>query len=428
MAIPLHNAENSRTKYWCFTHTATNNIKGQYEDKWPNALMELKTQRSIYKITFLVYQEERGHGDAKEENEELRGKYHIQGYLELDKEINFTSIKALFSQRIHWEKRFGTAEQAEDYCSKADTRVEDGLVGKFGERSTTKQGQRTDLDACTKIINDPTVKNKKRKLAEECGSAVVKYSKGLETYAQWKGVDLEEKRGNLEREVYIIWGAAGCGKTMMAWKLMDVPNSTYYVPQSNNSGALSFESYNGEDWILLDEFNPGSISLDALKRLMDRYDCALPGRGSGSSRNGQHRGVIITSQHNPAEFVGQTNNPEHLVALKRRCKEIIHVQRDGWTFENSKRTLPPQMPKLEAWARSRGIWQDKTAQKSAMDAFWDELEQDGAAQALYQEAQEDVDSVEPTQVVDYSADFAEAVPRLIKSKEVINLTDSDDED
>lgn len=354
-----------------FTHHATDNTKGHYDAKWPNKLQAFKTQRAVYNITFLVFQEEKGHGDEQEENPELRGKYHIQGYLELDHECTFSSLKAAFNKRIHWEKRFGTAEQAEDYCSKEDTQVVDGLKGKFGVRSTVTQGQRTDLKRPLEIIDDDTVLDKKAKLADECGPVVVKYHKGLETYAQWKGKKLEVDRGTKAREVYIIYGDSGCGKSLMAQRL--IKDDSYYIPQQNMHGDLSFETYRREKWILLEDYRPGTIGLDALKRMTDTYNCVLPARGSGSSPAALHDGVIITSNHPPSEWVGDTHNGEHLKALQRRAKEIICAKHTGWVYEKSKRSLPPQMPKLEAWARSRGIWQEEE-KTSALDRIFLENE------------------------------------------------------
>lgn len=424
--------ENPRSKYWCFTHHATNNIQGQYELKWPDRLCMFKTQRTAYNITFLVYQEEQGKGD--EERVEDRGKFHIQGYLELDKEIERKSLKAAFSKRIHWEKRFGNAEQAEDYCTKEETRVLDGLSGKFGERSTVTQGKRTDIEATLNIIKDPAVKDKKRKLAEECGAAVVKYHKGLETYANWLGVKLDTQRGDKPRDVYIIWGDSGTGKSLMAKKLMK--GESCYTPQQNMASQLSFETYRGEKWILLEDYSPGTIGLDALKRMTDTYDCVLPARGSGSSPAALHDGVIITSNYNPAEWVPATTNNQHLIALKRRCSEIIHCQNSGWSFEVSKRTLPPQLPMLEKYFRARGEWLEEPPKK-AIDDFWAEMKQEEAAAVLYQEAQVEEDNwdseeeIEPTQVIDFTAELEADKPKKVNFNpydSAIVIGDSDDEE
>lgn len=416
---------NSRSKYWCFTHQATENKQGQYELKWPDRLCMFKSQRAKYNITFLVYQEERGHGDEKEENEELRGHYHIQGYMELDKDIERQTLSKIFSKRIHWEKRFGTAQQAEDYCTKEDTRVVDGLNGKFGERSTVGQGQRTDLLACQKIIDDPTIKNKKRKLAEECGAAVVKYSKGLEAYALWKGVDLEPSRENKAREVYIIWGAAGHGKTLFGKRLIGL--DSYYQPQQNAARQLSFEDYAGQKWILLEDYDPGTISLGALKRMTDFGDCVLPGRGAGSSRRAMHDGVIITSNSNPANWaeVEGTLNKEHYKAIERRCAEVIQVTEMGqWIYTKAKKTLPDQMPRLEKWARGLGIWQEPIA-KTRLQLV-DEEDQKQPEPEPVEEQEEDEEYCAPTQPMNYFSQDQDPKP-VGHHYTQIDLTQSDEE-
>ena len=208
--------------------------------------MEFHTQRSTYAVTFTCGQEEKGSGKAKKE--QTRGHWHIQGYMELDKDINFSTLKKAFNNRIHWEKRQGTAQQAEHYATKDEDcktwPMEDGEVRDktteftFGTISEVTQGKRSDLDACKKIITDPTIKNKKKRLAEECPTAVVKFHKGLQVYAQWSGVSLDEPDDLTEpKEVYIIFGPAGTGKTLMARRLTF--GKTVYVPQENNSNNIS---------------------------------------------------------------------------------------------------------------------------------------------------------------------------------------------
>lgn len=434
---PSNNEANFRTKYWCFTHFATNNEKGNYEDIWPKDLMHFRTERAEYKVTFIVYQEEKGKGN-EEEDEATRGKYHIQGYMELDKEIDFYALKPVFSQRIRWSKRFGTAENCEDYCSKEDTQVVDGLRGKFGSKSTVKQGERTDLAECETIILDPTVKNKKKMLAEKCGRAVVKFHKGLEALAQWHGVDMEPKRGSKHREVYILWGAAGQGKTLFAKRLIN--DDSVYEPQQNAAKQLTFESYAGQEWLMFEDYNPGTIDLGALKRLTDGGDCVLPARGSGSSRQAMHDGVVITSQVNPklwAEMEG-SNNQEHYAAIKRRCTEIIQVTNTGeWIYEISGKRKSSQMPMLEAWLRKRGEWREQVP-KSRLEEMEEEDEevvveekQEAVAHALYQEAQEpypdeqelwmDMPAAKPAVSQEYGLNFSQS--------QVVDLTqDSDSEE
>ncbi len=74
-------------------------------------------------VTYLVLQEETG------EN----GTVHLQGYVELADRKRLTWLRRHLSARAHWERRRGTQLQAIAYCQKAESRVEGGLAGDWGE-------------------------------------------------------------------------------------------------------------------------------------------------------------------------------------------------------------------------------------------------------------------------------------------------------
>lgn len=369
-----------RSKYWCYTYNALENIKGNYPDVWPKSVMDFNTMRSTYTVTFTCGQEEKGE----------TGNYHMQGYIELDKDINFSSLKKAFNERIHWEKRKGTAKEAEHYATKDEDckkwpmkkNEERFKETEFTEGTMTdnSQGKRNDIDAAKKIITDTTIKNKKKRLAEECPATVVKFHKGLQVYAQWSGVSLDEPDDLTEpKEVYIIFGPAGTGKTLMARRLTF--GKTVYVPQENNSNNISFETYNGEEWILLEDYDPGCISLGALKRMTDPNNtCVLPSRGSGSCPIARHRGVVITCNHAPESWVDGLKGQTEWEAINRRCVEIIHAQHDGWIYRKMNKTKPPQLPILEEWARKNGLWRERRG-KSRLQMILDEDEKMAQAAA-----------------------------------------------
>lgn len=72
-------------------------------------LLSLQSDR----IQYSIYQVEKG----------KEGTVHIQGYVELKQASRLTGIKKLFP-RAHIERRLGTQQQAIEYCSKEDTRIE----------------------------------------------------------------------------------------------------------------------------------------------------------------------------------------------------------------------------------------------------------------------------------------------------------------
>lgn len=69
---------------------------------------------------------------------------HFQGYVEFTGTKSNVAVSKLLP-RAHWEQRYGTRQQAYDYCSKADTRI--GVTHIVGEFASGGQGKRTDLDA-----------------------------------------------------------------------------------------------------------------------------------------------------------------------------------------------------------------------------------------------------------------------------------------
>lgn len=68
----------------------------------------------LTKFKFIILQLERG------EN----GTPHFQFYLEFEKPKRLMFLKNNLSDRGHYEKRRGSAQQAYDYCSKDDTRID----------------------------------------------------------------------------------------------------------------------------------------------------------------------------------------------------------------------------------------------------------------------------------------------------------------
>ena len=67
------------------------------------------------------------------------GTHHIQGFINLQKPMRFSTIKQRLDSRIHIEKANGSDEQNQEYCKKA---------GDFFEEGTPQYaGKRNDLDA-----------------------------------------------------------------------------------------------------------------------------------------------------------------------------------------------------------------------------------------------------------------------------------------
>ena len=98
----------------------------------------------------------------------------------------------------HIEARKGTAEEAANYCKKAESRL---AVGKEFGTLSPGQGKRTDLRiACA------AAKNGDIRGIDEV--VFVKYYRGLERLR-----DLHAKPKVINRKVHIIWGPTAVGKS-----------------------------------------------------------------------------------------------------------------------------------------------------------------------------------------------------------------------
>lgn len=243
------------------------------------------------------------------------GRVHVQGWVVFKQLSSFGAIKASFCDKIHWEKMRGSVAQNIRYCSK-----EGQYVG-FGDQHCTNphkgQGRRSDLDEIKGMILAGATK---AEINNKHFGTFVRYSSGIE-----KSIQNLACHATVPKEFHILIGPAGTGKTWAARKIMERHDANFdishvYQPMQNNSGLLSFETYQNQKWILLDDFEPGTLGAGPLKRMTDKFGfgAILPGRGC--SVPSRAYGVIITSNH-PLEVWYQKSAVE-VPAIKRRADSI----------------------------------------------------------------------------------------------------------
>lgn len=317
-------------KYWCWT--LHRDDAGGYGPSptdptanvaIPEDLSDYKTERSTISITYTIAQEEKAPDT---------GRIHLQGYVEFDHAVHLSWLKKTFNKRIHWERRKGTAKQASDYSEKEDSRLEDGRSWKKGVISNPEQGKRNDLhEVADQVMSGMSMK----RIAEEHPVQVIKFARGIQTL-----IDLvQEVPEDIEKTVIILYGEPGSGKSSWAKRYLREIKESYYCPAMNNAGALSFESYADQAWLLLDDFASGALTAQALKQLTDRYACQLPGRGS--SKWTRHHGVIITSNY-PIE--SWFKEPVEAAAIRRRCSQIWICQKMSWRYDGGSQRMPAEKP------------------------------------------------------------------------------------
>jgi len=239
--------------------------------------------------------------------------------MELKDRVRLQQLKKLYPT-CHFSLRRGTGQQASDYCQKEDTRAPDGVVYKEGTMRVGHQGARNDItDACAILKERGLVA-----VAEDAPEVFVKFHNGFKALAQL----IAAKREPGKRTVYVLYGPPGTGKSYYARELAkSVGNSNFYLPAANNQGRISFESYQNESTIILDDFDPSQISPGQLKMMLDRYQGPLPGRGVSPENNADQ--IIITSNSDPKTWWDK--DPTFWPALSRRASHIIFCGKNDWS-------------------------------------------------------------------------------------------------
>lgn len=233
---------------------------------------------------------------------------HWQGYAEFKESKTLSSIKKKLGNTLHVEPRKGNQAQAIDYCAKrGEYRNPDGSVNDiFVERGVKKkQGKRSDLIQIRDSISAGVTM---RQIADDNFTSWVQYHRSFDKYK-----NLVEARRAWETKCIVLWGQTGTGKTATA-----IANGA--TPIMIDKGGF-WHNYNGEDTVLIDEFDPSIMSRELFLQITDRYPMQI--NIKGGSRNWKPKTIYFTSNHNPRQWY--TKDGEQDAAVRRRLTTITHL-------------------------------------------------------------------------------------------------------
>lgn len=264
--------------------------------------------------------------NTKEIHKKIKnGKVHYQLYLQFYNgcERGFKAVKnALKCDWANVRPSRGTDEQNQAYITKLETAIS-GTYKAFGERVANK-GKRNDWVEIVELIDggasvSDIIKQFPSKLM--CINALIQYHRMAENkrfkYAPFK-----------KKEVTVIWGEAGTGKTRHAYDLYNnEAEGGVYVPEPTSDGKIWWDGYSGEETVILDDFNGSMMKTGALCRFLDGYQIRLPNKG-GYAQSRIKR-VIITSNNKPESFYANGIRKN----LHRRITNCLHVFRDAYGCE-----------------------------------------------------------------------------------------------
>lgn len=238
---------------------------------------------------------------AGKEVAKTTGREHLQGWVQFKNKKRLGGVKnVLEDKKIHLEACRGDAFSNDKYCAKEGKFVS---YGKF-----VCQGQRTDLEAIQKEIQDGATKCD---IMTNFFSTYCRYRKGILDYLEVSVKKNTKKFRKLNVEFH--YGSTDSGKTRFA---TETHPEHYMILGANMQW---FDGYNQEKVLIIDDYN-NDVPITKMLRLLDGYQFRLPIKGNHTYANWDK--VIITSNLSIDEL-HLNAKPEHRRALLRRIHKFV---------------------------------------------------------------------------------------------------------
>lgn len=232
------------------------------------------------------------------------GRIHYQCFMQTFNAVRYTSLKkydGLETAHIEPKSQNATAEQARDYCMKAESRID----GPWEYGDFTTQGNRTDVASFVEAVK----KGKSdRDLIEEMPGSFVRFNRAIDrirlAYATPR---------NFKSRVYFIYGDSGNGKSKLAAELLE--NAFWKQPHS-----IWWCGYWDRD-VIIDDFK-GWLPYADLLRVMDRYPLQVQTKGGQVNFAPKH--IVLTSSVIPQNWYDPAKVKFNWTEFSRRVDVWIH--------------------------------------------------------------------------------------------------------
>lgn len=161
-----------------------------------------------------------------------------------------------------------------------------------------------------------------------------KINEAFDTYGELKSaitVSALEK-GSFKKTVIFISGKSGVGKTLLATKLANVLKKVAFSKVGERweicktAAKNSFDEYNGEEILLMDDVRGAALSASDWLKLLDPYSIS-PISARYHNKVGSAKVIIITSSVDPDKFFQSSENfnGEAIGQIRRRIDYYIDI-------------------------------------------------------------------------------------------------------
>lgn len=282
-----------RGRYWCFTWFKDDLSEPCEVDPLADARSQFQDRHVVYS----VYQLEK----APE-----TGRLHIQGFIQFKNALTASALKDLFPG-AHIELCTSSEKSNERYCSKSKTRIAGPWL--FGK--PTSQGKRTDWDDVKELATAGTPKRDILLAHPKLAPCF----KGIEVLCQAvKGIPPLERT----LRVWFLHGPSGVGKTHRARTRF--PEA--YVVTGKYSDGKSFDMYDCESTLILDEWRWDEWSLTLMDGILDKWRFQLQCRYF--NKYAWWTDVIICSNQKPEDCY-PTSSATNRNCFLRRLNVSIEI-------------------------------------------------------------------------------------------------------